>query len=174
MTLRCTYELGPVIGKGNDGQVVRAVNLETGKRVALKIMQRRVNPDDNLSEVFPPSNHPRSHMIDCAGQGDYMRRVQSKHIVKVEEVFRRGDMEYIVMELAEMDMLELVNGGCWFVLSSSRLTARCLFCLSLLLGQPNALRLWALLRGIGCDPPRWCWQLLEASKRMSLVISFVT
>ena len=53
MTLRCTYELGPVIGKGNDGQVVRAVNLETGKRVALKIMQRRVNPDDNLSEVFP-------------------------------------------------------------------------------------------------------------------------
>lgn len=88
---RCTYELGPVIGKGNDGQVVRAVNLETGSRVALKIMQRRVNPDDNLSE------------------GDYMKRVQSKHIVKVEEVFRRGDMEYIVMELAEMDMLELVN-----------------------------------------------------------------
>jgi hypothetical protein len=43
-------------------------------------------------------------------QGDYMKRVQSKHIVKVEEVFKRGDMEYIVMELAEMDMLELVNG----------------------------------------------------------------
>ena len=47
-----------------------------------------------------------------------MKRVQTKHIVKVEEVFRRGDMEYIVMELAEMDMLELVNGAnhCgWFV-----------------------------------------------------------
>ena len=40
-----------------------------------------------------------------------MKRVQSKHTVKVEEVFRRGDMEYIVMELAEMDMLELVNGA---------------------------------------------------------------
>jgi len=88
---RCTYELGPVIGKGNDGQVMRAVNLETGKRVAIKIMRRRCNPDDDMSE------------------GDYMKRVQSKHIVKVEEVFRRGDMEYIVMELAEMDMLELVN-----------------------------------------------------------------
>jgi hypothetical protein len=54
-----------------------------------------------------------------------MKRVQSKHIVKVEEVFRRGDMEYIVMELAEMDMLELVNGepsikfcgSRWFALS---------------------------------------------------------
>lgn len=88
---RHTYEIGALIGKGNDGQVVRAVNLETGKRVALKIMRRRCNQDDGMSE------------------GDYMKRVQSKHIVKVEEVFRRGDMEYIVMELAEMDLLELVN-----------------------------------------------------------------
>jgi hypothetical protein len=48
---RCTYELGPVIGKGNDGQVMRAVNLETGKRVAIKIMRRRCNPDDDMSEV---------------------------------------------------------------------------------------------------------------------------
>lgn len=88
---RCTYEVGPVIGKGNDGQVVRAVNMESGKRVAIKIMRRRYNQDDGMSEA------------------DYMTRVQSKHTVKVEEVFRRGDMEYIVMELAEMDMLELVN-----------------------------------------------------------------
>jgi len=88
---RHTYEIGAIIGKGNDGQVVRAVNLETGKRVAMKIMRRRCNQEDGMSE------------------GDYMKRVQSKHIVQVEEVFRRGDMEYIVMELAEMDLLELVN-----------------------------------------------------------------
>ena len=49
--IRCTYELGPVIGKGNDGQVMRAVNLETGKRVAIKIMRRRCNPDDDMSEA---------------------------------------------------------------------------------------------------------------------------
>jgi len=89
---RHTYEIGAVIGKGNDGQVVRAVNTETGKRVAMKIMRRRHNQEEGgLSE------------------GEYMKRVQSKHIVKVEEVFRRGDMEHIVMELAEMDLLELVN-----------------------------------------------------------------
>jgi len=51
---RCTYELGPVIGKGNDGQVLRAVNLETGKRVAVKIMRQRLNQDDNMSEVKSP------------------------------------------------------------------------------------------------------------------------
>ena len=48
---RCTYEVGPVIGKGNDGQVVRAVNMESGKRVAIKIMRRRYNQDDGMSEV---------------------------------------------------------------------------------------------------------------------------
>lgn len=71
---------------------MRAVNMETGKRVAMKIMRRRHNQEEGgLSE------------------GEYMKRVQSKHIVKVDEVFRRGDMEHIVMELAEMDLLELVN-----------------------------------------------------------------
>ena len=40
-----------MIGKGNDGQVMRAVNLETGKRVAIKIMRRRCNPDDDMSEA---------------------------------------------------------------------------------------------------------------------------
>lgn len=88
---RYSYELGAVIGKGNDGTVVRAVNMETGVPVAIKILNRRYNQEDGMTE------------------GDYMKTTQSKYIVKVEEVFRRGDLEYIVMELAEMDLLELVN-----------------------------------------------------------------
>ncbi len=47
-----TYEIGAVIGKGNDGQVVRAVNIETEKCVAIKIMKRKVNLDDGMSEVL--------------------------------------------------------------------------------------------------------------------------
>lgn len=88
---RQAYEMGVIIGKGNDGQVIRAKNVESGQRCAIKILPRRYNQEDGMSEA------------------DYMKRVQSKHVVKVDEIFRRGDMDHIVMELAEMDLLELVN-----------------------------------------------------------------
>merc|ERR1719271_2196137 len=58
---RYAYELGAMIGKGNDGQVVRAVNLETGKRLAIKIIKRAQN---QIQE-------------DILSEGDYMKRVQS-------------------------------------------------------------------------------------------------
>jgi serine/threonine protein kinase len=90
------YQLGSTIGKGNDGTVVRAVNVTTGKPLAIKI------------------THKNRHNIECtSSESDNTRRSQSRNVVKVHEVLCRGDVEYLVMELAEMDLLELINAlGC--------------------------------------------------------------
>eukprot|EP00658_Telonema_sp_P-2_P078071 TRINITY_DN7225_c0_g1_i5.p1 TRINITY_DN7225_c0_g1~~TRINITY_DN7225_c0_g1_i5.p1 ORF type:complete len:376 (+),score=78.82 TRINITY_DN7225_c0_g1_i5:342-1469(+) len=90
------YQLGSTIGKGNDGTVVRAINVTTGKPLAIKITNRkRHNSESGCTEA------------------DNTRRAQSRNVVRVHEVVTRGDLEYLVMELGEMDLLELINAlGC--------------------------------------------------------------
>jgi len=90
------YQLGTTIGKGNDGTVVRGLNVTSGKPVAIKITnQNRQNQECGNSE------------------SENTRRAQSRNVVKVHEVVNRGETEYLVMELAEMDLLELINAlGC--------------------------------------------------------------
>jgi len=90
------YQLGTTIGKGNDGTVVRGLNVTTGRPVAIKIAsQNRQNQECGSSE------------------SENTKRAQSRNVVKVHEVLNRGEMEYLVMELAEMDLLDLINAlGC--------------------------------------------------------------
>lgn len=90
------YQLGSTIGKGNDGTVVRAVNVTNGKPLAIKI------------------THTNRHNKECGStESENTQRSQSRNVVRVHEVLNRGDVEYLVMELAEMDLLELINAlGC--------------------------------------------------------------
>lgn len=89
------YQLGSTIGKGNDGTVVRAVNVTTGKPLAIKVTHKNRNKECASSEA------------------ENTQRSQSRNVVKVHEVVSRGDLEYLVMELGEMDLLELINAlGC--------------------------------------------------------------
>eukprot|EP00657_Telonema_sp_P-1_P009182 TRINITY_DN3357_c0_g1_i1.p1 TRINITY_DN3357_c0_g1~~TRINITY_DN3357_c0_g1_i1.p1 ORF type:complete len:318 (+),score=48.34 TRINITY_DN3357_c0_g1_i1:155-1108(+) len=90
------YQLGTTIGKGNDGTVVRAMNVKTGKPLAIKITKAC------------------RHNKECASsESENTRRSQGRNVVRVHEVLNRGDVEYLVMELAEMDLLELINAlGC--------------------------------------------------------------
>lgn len=90
------YQLGSTIGKGNDGTVVRAVNVTNGKPLAIKVTSKK------------------RHNQECGNsESENTRRSQSRNVVKVYEVLNRGEMEYLVMELAEMDLLELINAlGC--------------------------------------------------------------
>jgi len=90
------YQMGSTIGKGNDGTVVRAMNQLNGRQCAIKITNKnRLDKECGSSE------------------SENTCRSQSRNVVKVHEVVNRGDMEYLVMELAEMDLLELINAlGC--------------------------------------------------------------
>jgi len=90
------YQLGSTIGKGNDGTVVRAMNVLTGKQLAIKITNKN------------------RHSKECgSSESENTCRSQSRNVVKVHEVVDRGDIEYLVMEVAEMDLLELINAlGC--------------------------------------------------------------
>eukprot|EP00658_Telonema_sp_P-2_P078070 TRINITY_DN7225_c0_g1_i4.p1 TRINITY_DN7225_c0_g1~~TRINITY_DN7225_c0_g1_i4.p1 ORF type:complete len:169 (+),score=36.86 TRINITY_DN7225_c0_g1_i4:181-687(+) len=74
------YQLGSTIGKGNDGTVVRAINVTTGKPLAIKITNRkRHNSESGCTEA------------------DNTRRAQSRNVVRVHEVVTRGDLEYLVI-----------------------------------------------------------------------------
>lgn len=90
------YQLGSTIGKGNDGTVVRAVNVTNGKPLAIKV------------------THANHHNKECGStESENTQRCQSRNVVRVHEVLNRSDVEYLVMELAEMDLLELINAlGC--------------------------------------------------------------
>lgn len=80
------YELGPTIGKGKFGKVKAAVNLETGQRVAIKIV---------LKALVRGNNDEVTKEVRC------LRAIRHPNVVELYECLDDEDRVYLVMELAK-------------------------------------------------------------------------
>ena len=85
-----TYELGKTLGEGTFGKVKRAVNTETKKVVAIKILDKEKIQKQNMGSQVKK-------------EISIMKMVHHTHVVKLLEVLASRSKIFIV--------LELVTGG---------------------------------------------------------------
>lgn len=88
------YALGDILGKGTFGEVKVATRLDTGERLAVKILSTSKTP---LQELEGEILH---------------QRLSHQHVVRIHEIIKQSELTFIVMELASGgDLLEHLKGG---------------------------------------------------------------
>jgi 5'-AMP-activated protein kinase catalytic alpha subunit len=80
------YELGELLGKGSFAKVYRALNVETGEDVAIKIMDK-----DHLAKFGAVQRQVMREI-------DIMRRVRHPNVVRIQEVMATKRSIFVVME----------------------------------------------------------------------------
>eukprot|EP00939_MAST-03C_sp_MAST-3C-sp1_P002678 g2678.t1 len=83
------YELRKVLGTGACGQVVEAIERGTGKRFAVKIIEKK-----RLAQHAQGATDPASLLREA----EILKRVQHPNITAFKELFQTGKVIYIVME----------------------------------------------------------------------------
>ena len=93
------YEPVQTVGKGSYGNVIEAVHIPSGKRVAIK----------RIDDVFESRLKAKRMLREIT----LLRQLQSEYIVRIVDVIipqgeKEFDVIYVVMDLAEWDMKKLI------------------------------------------------------------------
>lgn len=98
---RLRYRLQRTIGDGTSASVHRALNMETKKQVAVKVIQKKMLERDSASRV--------------ANELKAWRQLKHPNICQLYEVYNTPSSFYFVCELAENgDLLEFINNHGFF------------------------------------------------------------
>lgn len=98
---RLRYRLQRTIGDGTSASVHRALNMESKKQVAVKVIQKKMLERDSASRV--------------ANELKAWRQLKHPHICQLYEVYNTPSSFYFVCELAENgDLLEFINNHGFF------------------------------------------------------------
>lgn len=92
-TISNRYELLEIIGEGGMNTVYKAEDTKTGELVAIKILKREFNEDEDVIKRF--------HM-----ESEAIQQLEHENIVKVLDVGVDGTDHYLVMELLKLKTLK--------------------------------------------------------------------
>ncbi|MEM0354046.1 MAG: protein kinase [Thermoplasmata archaeon] len=117
--------IGSVIGEGKFGTVVRGVNVHTGTKVAIKIMNKRMKESNAYGEYMVPVKDMVEREISAISICNH------PHIVKYIDLYESDYEYYIVMEYVEHgDLFDLVySRGRLDVSTSKKIFAQLLSCI---------------------------------------------
>ena len=94
------YEVSTVIGKGSFGQVVKAIDTQQGNvEVAIKVMKK------------PSSRSAVERLAMLRAEVEILRSMNHPNVVTLYEVFESQTKLYLVMELSEATVADLMRGG---------------------------------------------------------------